>query len=149
MENQNKTILTIGQYAVSECNVAVKINTEYKSIADLEEFSISIENNTETWYSISSGGWQNALLTGKALSGSFSGKRTIGDAGNDYLDSLRYKIGHEAEADFKITFPTGDTLEFTGVVGLTDLMGSATDVMPLSGDVTGKGKPVFTPYTAE
>lgn len=148
MENENTTVVTIGQFAVSECVVSVKVSEQYKSIADLEEFNINIENNIETWYSISEGGWQNALLTAKALSGSFSGKRSVGDAGNDYLDGLRYKIGHNAEADFKIEFPTGDTLEFTGVVGLTDLLGGATNVAPLSGDITGKGKPDFTPYSS-
>ena len=140
---------TAGQYAVSECEVSVKTEEgTYSPIADLEELSISVENNTETWYSINDNGWQNALLTAKALSGSFSGKRTVGDAGNDYIDNLRYKIGKEAEADFKITFPDESTLEFTAVVGLTDILGSATDVAPLSGDLTGKGKPKFTPKGA-
>jgi hypothetical protein len=91
------------------------------------------------------GRWQNAFLTGKALSGSFSGKRTLGDAGNDYLEGLRYKLGKEAEADWQIEFPDGSKLEFTAVTALTDILGSATDVAPLSGDLTGKGKPTFTP----
>lgn len=137
---------TVGQYAVSECKVEVKTDVEeYSPIADLEELNIAIENNTETWYSINDGGWQNALLTAKALSGSFSGKRTVGDKGNDYIDGLRYKIGKEAEADFKVTFPDESTLEFTAVVGLTDLLGASTDVAPLTGDLTGKGKPNFQP----
>ena len=42
-------------------------------------------------------------------------------------------------------FPNGSKLEFTAVVGLTDILGSATSVAPLSGDLTGKGKPTFTP----
>ncbi len=141
------TTVTVGQYAVSQCVVGVKISSEasdFTSIADLEEFTLSIENNTETWYSISDGGWQNALLTAKSFSGSFSGKRCLGDAGNDYIDGLRYNIGKDAEADFQIKFPNGATLEFTAVVGLTDLMGAATDVMPLSGELTGKGKPKYT-----
>ncbi len=143
--------VTVGQYAISQCTVGVKTSTSqstYSTIADLEEFNISIENNIETWYSIADGGWQNALLTAKALSGSFSGKRTLGDTGNDYIDGLRYKIGKEAEADFQVGFPNGDKLEFTAVVGLTDLMGGATGVAPLSGDITGKGKPTFTPAAA-
>lgn len=107
--------------------------------------SLSIDNNIETWYSIAEEGWQNALLTGKALTGSFSGKRTLGDTGNDYIAGLRYNMGKSAEADFKITFPNDATLEFTAVVGLTDVLGAATDVAPLSGDLTGKGKPIFTP----
>ncbi len=143
--------VTVGQYAVSECKVKVKTSTSsaqtavYSEIADLEEVSLSLENNTETWYSIKDGGWQNALLTAKALTGSFSGKRTLGDAGNDYLESLRYNIGKSAEADWQIEFPDGSKLEFTAVTALTDILGAATDVAPLSGDLTGKGKPTFTP----
>ena len=143
--------VTVGQYAVSECKVKVKTSAAsdqpavYSEIADLEEVSLSLENNTETWYSIKDGGWQNALLTAKALTGSFSGKRTLGDAGNDYLESLRYKIGKSAESDWQIEFPDGSKLEFTAVTALTDILGAATDVAPLSGDLTGKGKPTFTP----
>lgn len=145
------TTVTVGQYAVSECKVKVKTSTSsaqtavYSEIADLEEVSLTLENNTETWYSIKDGGWQNALLTAKALTGSFSGKRTLGDAGNDYLESLRYNIGKSAEADWQIEFPDGSKLEFTAVTALTDILGAATDVAPLSGDLTGKGKPTFTP----
>ncbi len=141
--------ITVGQYSVSNCKVKIKTATEpsetYSEIADLEEMSLSIENNVETWYSINDEGWQNALLTAKALSGSFSGKRTLGDAGNDYVDGLRYKIGKDAEADWEIEFPDGSKLDFTAVTALTDILGAATDVAPLSGDLTGKGKPTFTP----
>lgn len=145
------TTVTVGQYAVSECKVKVKTSAAsvqtavYSEIADLEEVNLSLENNTETWYSIKDGGWQNALLTAKALTGSFSGKRTLGDTGNDYLESLRYNIGKSAEADWQIEFPDGSKLEFTAVTALTDILGAATDVAPLSGDLTGKGKPTFTP----
>lgn len=138
--------VTIGQYAVHECEFAIKTGENvYSPIADIEEVSLTIENNVETWYSMKDGGWQNALLTGKALTGSFSGKRTLGDTGNDKLESYRYLNGSAANADFKITFPNGAILTFTAVVGLTDILGAATDVAPLSGDLTGKGKPVFTP----
>lgn len=140
--------VTVGQFAVSECEFKVKKGEAFVTIADIEEVSLSVENNIETWYSIADGGWQNALLTAKALSGSFSGKRTLGDTGNDYLDSMRYNIGKAAEADFQVEFPNGSTLEFTAIVGLTDVLGAATDVAPLSGDLTGKGKPTFTPATA-
>ncbi len=146
--------IKIGQYSVSNCKVKIKTSAVsaqtdvYSEIADLEEVSLSIESNTETWYSINNGGWQNAFLTAKALSGSFSGKRTLGDTGNDYLEGLRYNIGKDAEADWQIEFPDGSKLEFTAVTALTDILGAATDVAPLSGDLTGKGKPTFTPAAA-
>ena len=143
------TTVTVGQFAVSQCAVKVKTaatpTETFSTIADLEEVTLTIEANTETWYSIAEGGWQNALLTGKALTGSFSGKRCLGDAGNDFIEGLRYAIGKDAEADFEIDFPDGSKLEFTAVVALTDVLGAATDVAPLSGDLTGKGKPTFTP----
>ena len=146
---EHETTVNIGQYAISQCVVEIKAKEDtYYPIADLEEFNITIDNNIETWYSIASGGWQNGLLTAKALSGSFSGKRCLGDPGNDYMDGLRYNIGKAAEADFRIKFPNGAKLEFTSIVALTDLMGSATNVAPLSGDLTGKGKPNFTPSSA-
>lgn len=144
--------ITAGQYSVSNCKVKIKTATDpsetYSEIADLEEMSLSIENNTDTWYAINDEGWQNAFLTGKALSGSFSGKRTLGDTGNDFVDGLRYKIGKDAEADWEIEFPDGSKLDFTAVTALTDILGAATDVAPLSGDLTGKGKPTFTPASA-
>ncbi len=144
--------ITIGQYSVSNCKVKVKTSgasgqAVYSEVADLEEFSLSIESNTETWYSINDGGWQNALLTAKALSGSFSGKRTLGDTGNDYVEGLRYKLAKDAEADWEIDFPDGSKLDFTAVTALTDILGAATDVAPLSGDITCKGKPTFTAAT--
>lgn len=143
--------VTIGQYSISECKVKVKTSDAsaqtpvYSEIADMEEINLTLENNTETWYSIKDGGWQSALLTAKALTGSFSGKRSIGDTGNDYLESLRYNIGKAAEADWQIEFPDESKLEFTAVTALTDILGAATNVAPLSGDLTGKGKPTFTP----
>ena len=135
--------LTMGQFAVSQCKFEIKKENAYIPIADIEEISLKVDNQTQTWYSIADGGWQGALLTAKALTGSFSGKRTLGDAGNDYLDSFRLNIGKEAEADFKITFPNESSLEFTAIVGITDILGGATDVVPLTGDLTAKGKPVF------
>ena len=137
--------ITVGNYAITDCKVKVKVkDATFAGIKDLEEVNITIENNIETWYSMEDGGWQNALMTARALSGSFAGKRCLGDAGNDYLDSLRYVNGAEAVADWEIEFPNGGKLAFTAVVGLTDILGAATDVAPLNGDLTGKGKPVYT-----
>lgn len=141
------TTVTIGQYAINECKFKVKVGNEYKEIADMEEVNITIENNVETWYSMANGGWQDALLTAKALTGSFNGKRCYGDAGNDHLDNLRYNIGKQANADYEIEFPNGAKLDFTAVTALTDVLGGATGVLPLSGDLIGKGKPNFTPGT--
>ena len=139
------TTVNIGQFAVNQCTFKVKVNNAYVAIKDIKEVNLTIDNNIETWYSMTDEGWQNALLTAKALTGSISGNRCLGDAGNDYLDGLRYNIAKAAEADFEVGFPNGAKLEFTAVVALTDILGEATAVGPLAGNLTGKGKPNFTP----
>ena len=54
-------------------------------IADMEQFSLSISNGVETWTPMDTEGWQRALMTAKAITISMSGKRNIGDAGNDFV----------------------------------------------------------------
>ena len=51
--------------------------------ADLETFSPSFSNGVETWTPMDAEGWQRALMTAKAVTITLSGKRNIGDTGND------------------------------------------------------------------
>lgn len=139
--------ISTGQFPVSALDIKINTGSDTKaSIADLESASITLETNVETWYSITDDGWQNALATAKAMSMDFSGKRTLGDAGNDFIAGLAFKNGQDVEVDFEITFPNGDKLEFTGVVAVNDFLGGdATNVAPLSFTATCKGKPTYTP----
>lgn len=138
--------ISTGQFPVSALDIKVKAGAEnLVTIADLESAGITLDTNVETWYSITDDGWQNAMATAKAMTMDFSGKRTIGDAGNDYIAGLAFKNGQEVETDFEISFPNGDKLTFTGVVAVTDFLGGdATNVAPLSFTVTCKGKPIYT-----
>ena len=60
------------------------------TIADMESFSVSIDGNVEEWKPFDQEGWTRRLVTGKALTVSVSGKRNIGDAGNDYVAGLAH-----------------------------------------------------------
>lgn len=142
-----------GEFSTSE--VKIEINTTpasstatYAEIADMENAKISIEGNTEEWYSIKDGGWGNALVTAKKFKISLSGKRCVGDTGNDYIASLLTKIGRDCNTDIKITFPNDDT--FTGKVAalVTDFgTDNAESVAPLVAELTGRGAPTYTPAT--
>lgn len=138
--------ITTGQFPVS--SLVIKVETAdqtFSPIADLESAGITIETNVETWYSIADNGWQNAMATAKAMTLDFSGKRTVGDAGNDFIAGLAFKNGQDVEKNFEIEFPNGDKLAFTGVVAINDFLGGdATAVAPLSFTVTCKGKPDYT-----
>lgn len=117
----------------------------YAEIADMESASISVDTGVEEWNSITEGGWRKALATSKALSMSMSGKRSIGDAGNDYVASLWNKNGQECNSSCQITLPNEDTLVFDCVVQVTSFLGSdSTAVAPLEFELLSNGEPVYT-----
>lgn len=61
----------------------------------MESFSVSIDGNVEEWSPYDARGWNNRLVTGKGLTISVSGKRNVGDPGNDYIESIALKIGRD------------------------------------------------------
>ena len=92
-------------------------------------------------------GWQRGLMTAKALTISVSGKRNVGDAGNDYVAGKAFVNGRDAEGNFQWTFPDGTTVLLKNAIfNVTALgAGDSTAVGPLEFDVQSNGKPVVTP----
>ncbi|MGN1133701.1 MAG: phage tail tube protein [Oscillospiraceae bacterium] len=114
-------------------------------IADMESFSVSIDGSVEEWKPYEAEGWVRRLMTGKSITISVSGKRNVGDAGNDYIAGLALKTGAEATSTLTWTFPSGDKLVIAGVVNVKEWgSGDSTNVAPLSFDFMSDGKPVFT-----
>lgn len=119
------------------------------TIADMESFSVSIDGNVEEWKPFDQEGWTRRLMTGKSITISISGKRNVGDAGNDYVDGLALKTGKDATTTLVWTFPSGAKLTIKGVVSVTDWGGGdSTNVAPLAFDFASDGKPTFTEATA-
>lgn len=114
--------------------------------ADLETFSVSMDNGVEEWTPMDTEGWIRRLLTAKSITISLSGKRNIGDAGNDYLFGLAFVTGQKAETKFAWNFPSGAKLEFEkAVISVTTPGGGeSTAVDALEFDVMSNGKPTFT-----
>lgn len=121
----------------------------YAEIADMESANITVDTGVEEWNSIKGGGWRNALATAKALSMSMSGKRCLGDIGNDYVAGMWNKNGQACNSSCKITLPNDDTLVFDCVVQVTSFLGSdATAVAPLEFELLSNGEPVYTEKAA-
>lgn len=119
------------------------------TIADMENFSVSIDGNVEEWKPFDQEGWTRRLMTGKSITISISGKRNIGDDGNDYVDGLALKTGAAATTTLVWAFPSGAKLTIKGVVSVTDWGGGdSTNVAPLAFDFASDGKPTFTEATA-
>jgi hypothetical protein len=115
------------------------------SIADMESFSVSIDGNVEEWKPFDQEGWTRRLMTGKSITISISGKRNVGDKGNDYIDSLALKTGAAATTKLTWNFPSGAKLVLKGVVNVTEWGGGdSTAVAPLAFEVQSDGKPEFT-----
>lgn len=117
------------------------------TIADMESFSVSFDDGVEEWTPFDSEGWKRRLKTAKSISISVSGKRNVGNTGNDFVAGLAFKNGRESEADFEWTFPDGTVVKFADAVVNVTALGSAdsTSVAPLEFEVMSNGKPTVTP----
>lgn len=114
-------------------------------IANLENFAPSIEGGVEEWNPMEAEGWGDAMMTSKKLSFSFSGKRTYGDPGNDYVAGLAWKSGNDVVTKFEWELPSGAKVTFSCIVNVsTPGGGDSTSLDGLEFEVLCKGKPTFT-----
>ena len=120
----------------------------FASIADMETFSVSFDNNVEEWTPMDQDGWKRRLMTGKGLSISLNGKRNVGDAGNDYVAGMKFKNGQACNTELKWTFPNGDIVIIPCVINVTEGGGDSTNVEPMAFECLSDGKPTFTEASA-
>lgn len=120
----------------------------YALIADMENFSVSIDGNVEEWSPMEAEGWLRRMVTGKSLKISLSGKRNIGDAGNDYVANNAWNTGAGCETAAEWEFPSGAKLTFNCVLNVTNPGGGESrNGAPLEFEVLSDGKPTFTAAT--
>lgn len=117
------------------------------AIADMETFSVSFNDGVEEWNPYEAEGWKSRQKTAKDITISVSGKRKIGDTGNDFVAGLAFENGTDSEADFEWTFPDGTVVKFSNAVINVTALGSSdsTAVAPLEFEVMSNGKPTVTP----
>lgn len=117
---------------------------ELVTIADMESFSVSFDDNVEEWTPMTTEGWTRRLKTGKGITISLNGKRNVGDAGNDYIASLAWKSGQACNSELEWMFPNGDKVLMPCVINVTSMGGDSTNVEPLEFECMSDGKPTFT-----
>lgn len=127
-------------------NVSATSTANYVTIADCETFEVSFDNGVEEWTPFESEGWVRRLMTAKNVTITVTGKRNVGDTGNNFIAGLAFKNGRNAEADFQWTFKDGTVVTFTGSpINVTALgAGDSTAVAPLEFEVLSNGKPTVT-----
>ena len=116
------------------------------NIADMETFSPSFDNGIEEWTPYDTEGWTRRLMTAKSVAISVTGKRNIGDTGNDLVAGLLMQNGRAVEKPFQWTFPDGTTVLFeNAIINVTACgAGDSTGVGPLEYEVMSNGKPTVT-----
>lgn len=120
--------------------------TNQKTIADMESFSVSIDGNVEEWSPYDMEGWMRRMVTGKSIGITVSGKRNIGDSGNDYVAGIALKTGKDCETTVTWNFPSGAKLVIPCVINVTEWgAGDSRSVAPLAFEIQSNGKPTFTP----
>ena len=119
---------------------------DMKEIADCETFSLSMDNNVEEWTPMTTEGWIRRMQTGKGFSISISGKRNVGDEGNDYVASKLFATGQSVETKFEWEFADGTKVSFDCIISVSNAgTGDSTNVAPLEFEVMSDGKPTVTP----
>lgn len=136
---------TTGVFPCYENQFKVKSGQTFVTIADCETFEVSFDNGVEEWTPFESEGWVRRLMTAKNVTITVTGKRNVGDAGNNFIAGLAFKNGRDAEADFQWTFKDGTVVTFTGSpINVTALgSGDSTAVAPLEFEVLSNGKPTI------
>lgn len=136
-----------GVYPVYENQFKVGQSREsVTAIADMETFSVAFDNGVEEWKPFDQEGWTRRLLTGKSVTITINGKRNVGDVGNDYIASMAFANGRDAEGVLIWTFPDGTEVTFDVIINVTNIgAGDSTNVGPLEFEMLSNGKPVVTP----
>lgn len=134
------------QFSIDKTGGDGQTESNLATIADMENFSVSIDGNVEEWNPYDAEGWVNRLVTGKSITVSVSGKRNVGDAGNDYIESVALEIGKQCNSTLVWNFPSGAKLVMPCVINVTEWgSGESRNVAPLAFDAMSRGKPTFTP----
>ena len=96
-----------GLYPVYEnqFKVAAPGGSTKTTIAEMESFGVAFNNGTQEWSPFEAEGWLKRMLTAKNVVITVSGKRKVGDTGNDLIAGKAFATGTNAEVDFDWTFP--------------------------------------------
>lgn len=125
-------------------------DTEMVIPKDLENFAPSIDGTVEEWYAMDAEGWAKASMTGKKLSFSFKGKRSVGDPGNDYIAGLAWKFGNDVMTKFEWEMISGTKLSCSVVINVTAPGGGdSTNIDSLEFEAICYGKPEIIPASGQ
>ena len=128
-------------------DTGVSGNPNFLTVKDVESMKVSIKGTVDKWTPMDQGGFSRALMTAKDFTIDHSGKRNIGDPGNDFVFNTLLQVGSGCCSTETIIFPNGDILSFPCVIDLTSPFGGdTTKVTTLEWTSHANGKPTYIPF---
>ena len=126
----------------------IEVEGEWVPIADMEQFSVTVDGEVVEWKPYDMQGWPRRLKTGNSITVSSTGKRNVGDVGNDAVAAFDVALGtgKACEKNFRIVAPTNDYIEMHNTVinaKQFGLGGATTEVSALEFEALSNGKPTF------
>lgn len=101
------------------------------------------EQNQQYFFLCGQGGAHNEV-TGLAPQYDVSGRRIVGDAAQDYIDGLKYKLGDERKSSFKVVANGETIVADCTVANIVSFGGNTLDVNQFSCSIMVNGKPTVT-----
>jgi hypothetical protein len=101
------------------------------------------EQNQQYFFVCGQGGAHNEV-TGIAPQYDISGRRIVGDAAQDYIDGLKYKLGDERKSSFKVVVNGETIVADCTIANIVSFGGSTLDVNQFSCSIMVNGIPTVT-----
>ena len=112
--------------------------------AGIESITPNINEQNQQYFFICGQGGAHNEVTGFAPSYSVSGRRIVGDAAQDYIDGLKYKLGDERKSSFKVVVNGETIVADCTIADIVSFGGSSLDVNKFSCTIMVNGKPTVT-----
>jgi len=96
-------------------------------IGGIEDFTFDSEEEVQTGFFVSAGGAGYSDVTAGRLTISVTGKRIVGDIGQDYIDGLNNSFGSARKSTLTVTFDSGTIYTIPCSIEISSLSGGAAE----------------------
>lgn len=110
-------------------------------IADMETMSVEFTYKEMAWNPHETNGVTRRIVVLTDVKVTMSGKRNIGDTGNDYVANMAGQTGRDCEGYIEVLMPDGKLIKLENAVYQVKNIGTgaATDAAPLEAEVYSNG----------
>lgn len=142
------TLLTM--YGI-ECQIQTSPPSTMSPLcAGIDNLAEALNEVVQQYFFLCDKGFARNHVTGMAPAYTFTGRRVVGDAAQDFIFSLKYKLDKDRQSKLQITYKTGE--DTTNVItcpvticNIQEFSGATTDDSAISFELRFDGAPEVTP----